>query len=152
MITNLSEFLKAIPTEISVAIIGVLSVSISAFLSAHISKATTMAEISAEKERREDIWRYEHENAYNTEFAEMVTSITAYLRDETEENYKKSIAAINVLRVKELSDLAKKLDMLYFIITDRDYDEVLREQLAMELNLVVAQKRKNNRQQASTNH
>lgn len=76
MLTNILKFLEIVPPEITVALIGVLSAVVSAHLSMCISKTTSLAEISAEKEKREEIWYHEHETAYNAGFASSSSIVT----------------------------------------------------------------------------
>lgn len=149
---NLWDFLSAIPTEISVAIIGVLSVYVSAKTSARISKSTTRAEIEAEKERREETWRHEREASYDSDFAKMITEITLFLYDQSDKNFKNALEILNLVRVKETGEITKDLNLLYYFITESENKESNLDQAKIHLNKTIEKDRERRRQKAPGNH
>lgn len=142
---TLAEFISQLPPGICATIISTLGVVFSAWLSARVSKKTTKAEITAERERRQETWEYERKTTYNSEFAEMVTAITLYLNGQTPDAYKQAVRMLNIVRTKESGDFAHSLDGLYHLLTDKFDDEIIAtnlQQLEMELSHAIEESRK----------
>ena len=141
---NLAELFTAIPSEVSAAAISTIGVVLSALLAFFISKNTVKAEIK----KLQITWEHEDKSSYELAFSDMLTATTLYLSDQTDENYKNAIKTLNMVRTKEENgESASTLDMLYYLITDKDKDliETNLQQAQIQLCKVIEKSREHHR-------
>lgn len=96
------------PTEVTVAIIGLLSVSISSFVSYHVSKKAAHAEV----EKLKLTWKHDREIEFDADFSNMMTAVTLFIKKQTWTSFNDAVKSVNVVRVKVDGDLAQTLDKL----------------------------------------
>ena len=153
---NLMEFLNTIPpvvySTVVPAIISLTGIIFSAKVSAKSARDTAKETITAEVERQKEVWKHERETAYNTEFAEMVTAITLYIKNPSDDNYKRAIGMVNVVRVKERGEFAETLDTLYYLISEQCDKEFYLQQALQYLDNAIKQSREHYCQHAPRNH
>lgn len=101
--------LAQIPSSVLTSFFGILTASISAFISYRVAKHTSVSEIK----KLHLTWEHEKNVSYDKDFSDMVTSVTRYLKSSYSETFNNAIDKINLIRVKSSGDLSIILDDLY---------------------------------------
>ena len=99
-----------IPVEVSVAIIGALSVFVSAGVSYFIARMSFKNELK----KLHEIWEHEKALSLDNEFGNMSASVAFYLKTPKAVNLKSALEAINIVRVKADGEIGSCLDDLSY--------------------------------------
>lgn len=95
-------------TEIIVALIGVVSVFISSFISWFVSKHAAQSEIK----KLVMTWEHETESAKETELKEMVSAVSAYIAHPDPRAYHECLKKVGLFLPSCSGELAEKMDTL----------------------------------------
>lgn len=138
-----------IPTEISVALIGVFSVFVSAVVSKSVAKITSEKELQKQRE----LWEHEKSVALDEQLAQMTSCVLNFLNFCNWSTYGELIEKIDIIRIKTTGRLACLLDELHSQVelTKAKTPEDA-QQIKHILEEIVEEYRKTGCQEASSKH